>query len=287
MNASTRTQDENCEDDQPLTDASKSLSTDEEVTKTAGYKQSHRSPQREHPLGDTSFNFHESDRGDSLVMSTSPQALEEDDNEGSRKLRRVMANRRSAKESRERRKQLLSKLQATVDILSAENRAILQDNRRLRNQLGELRDQLVQVNALASRLVEPPQIQSNMNLLGPQDVSTGSMVVGEQLFQQQQLMQQLQLQHQLQMLLNNQQQISLLDNPPPNLLGNTQESVLVNPQISQSMYGNLQEQYLLGNQNQMPMSNMQLGIPQSTNLDLQQEEFLRAKMRRENDPFSE
>jgi hypothetical protein len=290
MNAPTRTPDENCDEDRPLMDASKKLSIDEEVTKTVGYKHSHRPSavtDRNHGLGDASFNFNDSDVGDSIAMNTSPQVQDEDDNEGSRKLRRVMANRRSAKESRERRKQLLSKLQATVDILSAENRAILQDNRRLRNQLGELREQLVQVNALASRLVEPPQVQSNMNLLGPQDVATGSMAVGEQLFQQQQLMQQLQLQHQLQMLLNNQQQISLLDNPPQSLLGSTQEALLVNPQLSQPMYGNVQDQYILGNQNQVTMNNMQLGISQSASPDIQQEEFLRAKMRRGNDPYSE
>lgn len=52
-----------------------------------------------------------------------------------RKLRRVMANRRSARESRERRKKLVEDLQKSVDKLAAENNEIAQANRLLQQEL--------------------------------------------------------------------------------------------------------------------------------------------------------
>lgn len=65
----------------------------------------------------------------------------------SKKLRRIMANRRSARESRERRKKLLSKLQSSVDALSADNRLLVSENARLRAQVKDLTEQLLYVNA--------------------------------------------------------------------------------------------------------------------------------------------
>jgi hypothetical protein len=66
-----------------------------------------------------------------------------------KKTRRIMANRRSAKESRERRKHLLSKLQATVDVLTAENRSLNSENGQLRDQIQDLKHQLMMSNAMS------------------------------------------------------------------------------------------------------------------------------------------
>ena len=55
-----------------------------------------------------------------------------------KKLKRVMANRRSARESRERRKKLLSNLETSVDILSKENANLMRENNELRQQLASL-----------------------------------------------------------------------------------------------------------------------------------------------------
>lgn len=62
-----------------------------------------------------------------------------------KKMQRVMANRRSAKESRQRRRQLLAKLSATVDELSAENFSLKRTNLALRAEARELRQELNRV----------------------------------------------------------------------------------------------------------------------------------------------
>jgi bZIP transcription factor len=55
-----------------------------------------------------------------------------------KKMKRIMANRRSARESRERRKSLLSNLEASVEILSKENASLVRENGELRKQLTRL-----------------------------------------------------------------------------------------------------------------------------------------------------
>ena len=55
-----------------------------------------------------------------------------------RKMRRIMANRRSARESRERRKRLLEDLQASVDKLAAENVEVAKVNLVMRQELVRL-----------------------------------------------------------------------------------------------------------------------------------------------------
>lgn len=62
-----------------------------------------------------------------------------------KKMQRVMANRRSAKESRQRRRQLLAKLSATVDELSADNFSLKRTNLALRAEARELRQELNRV----------------------------------------------------------------------------------------------------------------------------------------------
>ena len=58
-----------------------------------------------------------------------------------RKLRRVMANRRSARESRERQKKLLSDLQESVESLASENANLSKENTTLRQELATLIEQ--------------------------------------------------------------------------------------------------------------------------------------------------
>jgi hypothetical protein len=58
-----------------------------------------------------------------------------------RKMRRVMANRRSARESRERRKKLLTDLQESVESLSSENANLSKENMALRQELAGLIEQ--------------------------------------------------------------------------------------------------------------------------------------------------
>jgi hypothetical protein len=58
-----------------------------------------------------------------------------------RKMRRVMANRRSARESRERRKKLLTDLQESVESLTSENANLSKENLSLRRELATLIEQ--------------------------------------------------------------------------------------------------------------------------------------------------
>ena len=58
-----------------------------------------------------------------------------------RKMRRVMANRRSARESRERRKKLLTDLQESVESLTSENASLTKENLSLRRELASLIEQ--------------------------------------------------------------------------------------------------------------------------------------------------
>ena len=89
--------------------------------------------------------------------------LDPDKRREARKLRRVMANRRSARESRERRKKLLTDLQDSVESLTAENASLTKENLALRKELASLLQQsgLAGVNGgnlsnLALQL-QPPQ----------------------------------------------------------------------------------------------------------------------------------
>lgn len=85
--------------------------------------------------------------GGTIPSTDAPQVTETPEE---KKQRRVMANRRSAKESRARRKHLLSKLQVTVDVLSAENRSMRKANSQLRGEMQELKRQLMIANSLVS-----------------------------------------------------------------------------------------------------------------------------------------
>jgi len=73
-----------------------------------------------------------------------------------RKMRRVMANRRSARESRERRKKLLTDLQESVESLSTENADLAKENMALRQELATLIEQ----SGGAASLGMPPNTQA-------------------------------------------------------------------------------------------------------------------------------
>jgi bZIP transcription factor len=73
-----------------------------------------------------------------------------------RKMRRVLANRRSARESRERRKKLLSDLQESVESLTSENTTLTNENLSLRRDLATLIEQ----SGGAASLSMIPNIQS-------------------------------------------------------------------------------------------------------------------------------
>ncbi len=73
-----------------------------------------------------------------------------------RKMRRVMANRRSARESRERRKKLLTDLQESVESLTSDNANLSKENLTLRRELATLIEQ----SGGAASLSMIPNIQS-------------------------------------------------------------------------------------------------------------------------------
>ena len=96
--------------------------------------------------------------GGAVLNKDAPPAKQETDQE--KKMRRVMANRRSAKESRERRKNLLNRLANQVDVLAAENQSMAKANKELRNQMQVLKQQLM-IALAAGRQQQMPQQMLN------------------------------------------------------------------------------------------------------------------------------
>lgn len=84
-----------------------------------------------------------------------------------RKMRRVMANRRSARESRERRKKLLTDLQESVESLTSDNANLTKENLALRRELAALIEQ----SGGAASLSMIPNIQSLLQNTGMGDGS--------------------------------------------------------------------------------------------------------------------
>ena len=83
-----------------------------------------------------------------------------------RKMRRVMANRRSARESRERRKKLLTDLQESVESLTSENANLTKENLALRRELATLIEQSGGANALSMIPNIQGLLQSTQGLSG-------------------------------------------------------------------------------------------------------------------------
>ena len=97
-----------------------------------------------------------------------------------RKMRRIMANRKSARESRERRKKLLTDLQESVETLTSENSSVTKENLALRRELVTVIRQSGGVSALQGMipniqgLMESAQVFSNLpNLADPSSVTVG------------------------------------------------------------------------------------------------------------------
>jgi len=90
-----------------------------------------------------------------------------------RNMRRIMANRKSARESRERRKKLLTDLQDSVQTLTTDNTTLTKENLSLRRELATLIKQSGGTSALGmipniQALLESAQVFSNLpNLSDP------------------------------------------------------------------------------------------------------------------------
>lgn len=174
---------------------------------------------REGSLKKGSSPTHISDKRNKDAASGSPQAKNDREDAvyhqrgmfDDKRLRRVMANRRSAKESRERRKQLLTKLQAGVDVLHGENQMLRNENAQLRETVQDLRQQLSYAKALANM-----HSSSGINFPASSTVVgglPGSLTTFDGAAREQQLMQQQQQQLlQQQMQVRQQQQQQLLTN---------------------------------------------------------------------------
>ena len=96
-----------------------------------------------------------------------------------RKMRRIMANRKSARVSRERRKKLLTDLQESVETLTSDNSTLTKENLALRRELVTVIRQSGGVSALGmipniQGLMESAQVFSNLpNLAEPSSVAVG------------------------------------------------------------------------------------------------------------------
>ena len=89
-----------------------------------------------------------------------------------RKMRRVMANRRSARESRERRKKFLIDLQESVENLTSENADLSKENLNLRRELASLIEQsggIASLNTIPNiqGLLQTTQGLSGLAVQGP------------------------------------------------------------------------------------------------------------------------
>jgi hypothetical protein len=114
-----------------------------ETESIATMKRSHSSQDNE----DNADNADSTGGGGSSVASGDAESdlqefeLDPDKRREVRKMRRVMANRRSARESRERRKKLLTDLQESVESLTSENKSLTKENLSLRRELASLIEQ--------------------------------------------------------------------------------------------------------------------------------------------------
>lgn len=85
--------------------------------------------------------------------------------EHEKKVRRIMANRKSAKESRDRRRNLLKTLSKQVDVLAAENKSMARTNAELQSQTQQLQQKLNQVLMFSRRQQQEQQQQQQYPLM--------------------------------------------------------------------------------------------------------------------------
>jgi len=81
---------------------------------------------------------HHHRNNDNNSQSVGDEEVERAMRREARKLRRVQANKRAARESRDRRKRLLTDLQASIDNLAQENQRIAETNLAMRQELLQL-----------------------------------------------------------------------------------------------------------------------------------------------------
>lgn len=148
--------------DKDPTPTPSTMSGDEETSKN-GSSGTHASEEKDDRLSGTKRSLGLPDKpiseltADELASADLQEfELDPDKRKEVRKMRRVMANRRSARESRERRKKLLTDLQESVENLTSENANLSKENTALRQELASLIEQ----SGGASSLGMLPNIQS-------------------------------------------------------------------------------------------------------------------------------
>jgi hypothetical protein len=97
---------------------------------------------------------------DNEEQETNEEDQDSNKTDEGRKKRRVMANRRSARESRDRRKRLLSDLQRSVDTLTADNSELAKSNLALRQELEEILQECGLTATLQNSLLSNLSIQA-------------------------------------------------------------------------------------------------------------------------------
>ena len=126
-----------------------------------------KSKEEETPAGTKRSNPDESKEiEDAISGDVNEFELDPEKRREVRKMRRVMANRRSARESRERRKKLLTDLQDSVESLTSENANLTKENLSLRRELAMLIEQSGGAGALGMIPNIQALLQSTQGLAG-------------------------------------------------------------------------------------------------------------------------
>ena len=109
------------------------------------------------------------------VLDNDTTEDEDDDHEmteGEKKMKRILANRGSARASYLRRKKMISELQASVHHQSERNAAMEAENKALRNEIKELREQVRELLLRHSPALEPHYSDMMLEIAIPGAVCT-------------------------------------------------------------------------------------------------------------------
>ncbi|KAI2489080.1 hypothetical protein MHU86_25524 [Fragilaria crotonensis] len=109
------------------------------------------------------------------ILDTDTTEDEDDDHEmteGERKMKRILANRGSARASYLRRKKMISELQSSVHHQSERNAAMEAENKALRNEVKELREQVRELLLRHSPALEPHNSDMMLGIAIPGAVCT-------------------------------------------------------------------------------------------------------------------
>lgn len=118
------------------------------------------------------FDQEAHERQDNMITDNDATAYEnlKNETEEEKKMRQTMANRKSAKKSRDRRKQRIVDLSATVDILTADNRSLQENNSLLTDGIQDMKQQLRRTLALV-------QQQQRQHGAGPRELINASLLL--------------------------------------------------------------------------------------------------------------